>query len=271
MTDISELFLYLPGIVVFLAESGRARRLLHGACLQAGVLRCDHVVKKDKKGRETYNYYNVLVEYASPKTGHRERRSVKSPTEYAKAQQVFIYLNQGRGEPVLAEAEEEALIHPLAAMAGGALLILLALFHNRGDKAMAMLCLAAVLAGAGAGMAWKAIRAKRAGLVEIDAEVTDIYTRQISKETKILKSEKFTYYPVVRYQLDGRECIRRCNVNSERKQAFETGSRFRLYYDKKTGRTYEKKAGPAVAAAGAVLLLLGLLAGASAVSVLLMQ
>ena len=47
--------------------------------------------------------------------------------------------------------------------------------------------------------------------------------------------------------------------------------KFRLYYDKKTGRIYEKKAGPAVAAAGAVLLLLGLLAGASAVSVLLMQ
>ena len=84
--DLSKLLLYIPGILIFLVGSGQQRRrpgLLGGkGTVRAAVVRCDHVVKKDNKDRDIYNYYNVLVEYVSPVTGKRERVTAKSPTEY---------------------------------------------------------------------------------------------------------------------------------------------------------------------------------------------
>ena len=45
-------------------------------------------------------------------------------------------------------------------MVGGALLILLALFENKGQEVRAMICLAAVLAGAGVCLLWRFISLK---------------------------------------------------------------------------------------------------------------
>lgn len=86
----------------------------------------------------------------------------------------------------------------------GALLIPLALEENRGNEIQAMLCLALLLLGAGVNLIVDYIMLKKRGLRPLDAEITDIYTRQISRETKIWKGAKYTYYPVVRYVLDGK-------------------------------------------------------------------
>ena len=76
--DLSKLLLYIPGILIFLVGSGQQRRrpgLLSGkGTVRATVVRCDHVVKKDKKDRDTYNFYNVLVEYVNPATGDQDHR-----------------------------------------------------------------------------------------------------------------------------------------------------------------------------------------------------
>lgn len=272
MTELSQLFLYIPGIFIFLAGSGQVRRWLkmhgQGVCVQASVVSCRHVVKKDKKGRETYNYYDVLVEYVNPRTKHHERHAVKSPAEYARGQQVKVYLDKSSGQMGLAETEDEQVFHPLVTMIGGALMILLAFFENHGDQVMAMVCLAAVSAGAGMAMIMNYVKLKRAGLAQIDAEIIDIYERQISKETKILKGSKYTYYPVVRYRVDGRDAVRLCKMNSERKQAFETGEYLKLYYDEKTGSVLERNARAGVAVAGAVLLVIGVLVGGSVLVVI---
>ncbi len=271
MNDLSQLFLYIPGVLIFLAGSGQMRRWLRmhrsGACVEASVISCKQVVKKDKKGRELYSYYNVSVEYINPQTQHHERQSVKSPTAFAQAQQITMYHETGSSTPILAEAADESLFHPWIVMTGGALMILLALFENQGKQMQAVICLAIVSAGAGIAMLQRYISLKRRKLQEINAEIIDIYTRQISKETKILKGAKFTYYPVVRYTLDGRENLRRCNVNSERQKAFQTGECIKLYYDPQTKTVLEKRASAGVAVMGAILLIIGFLAGGSILSV----
>ena len=168
MTDLSQLFMYFPGIILFLVGSGQVknwlRRCRAGMCVDAGVISCKHVIKKDKKERELYNYYDVVVEYKNPQTGHRERLAVRSPVEYALAQQVRLYKIKDSGKLVLEEHREEFLFHPWVAMSGGALLIPLALEENRGNEIQAMLCLALLLLGAGVNLIVDYIMLKKRGL-----------------------------------------------------------------------------------------------------------
>ena len=55
MTDLSQLFMYFPGIILFLVGSGQVRSRLQArgadSCADVGVVGCKHVVKKDKKDR----------------------------------------------------------------------------------------------------------------------------------------------------------------------------------------------------------------------------
>lgn len=272
MTEISQLFMYIPGIIIFLVGSGQVRRWLRmrrsDSCIAASVISCKHVVKKDKKDREIYNYYDVVVEYKNPQTKHQERLAVKSPTEYAVAQQVRMYKEKGSDKPVLAEYADEFLFHPWVTMIGGALLIILALEENRGKEIQAMLCLAIVFAGAGVNLIVDYVLLKKRKLQTIDAVIADIYVRQISKETKILKGAKYTYYPIVRYELNGKENIRRCNINSSGQNTFKTGESMKLYYDAQAQTVLEKHARAGVAAVGVFLVLIGILAGASILSVI---
>ncbi len=273
MTDFSQLFMYIPGIIIFLVGSGQVRRWLRvhrsGYCVDVNVVSCSHVVKKDKKDREVYNYYNVTVEYRNPETNHTERQAIKSPTEFAVGQQIRMFRDKDSEKNALTEDEGEFLFHPWVTMIGGALLIILALMENQGREVEAMLCLAIIFVGAGADLLVNYFSLKRRGLQEITAEITDIYTRQISKESKILKGAKFTYYPIVRYELDGRPNIRRCNINSSGQNTFKKGDTMKLWYDPGTRAVLEKHARPGVAVAGVILTVIGLLAGLSILSVVL--
>ena len=83
MSELSKLFMYIPGIILFLVGSGQVREWLRfhvfGRCLTAKVVSCNHVLKKDGNGREIYNYYNLLVEYVSPDSHIRWRVSWNIP------------------------------------------------------------------------------------------------------------------------------------------------------------------------------------------------
>jgi hypothetical protein len=273
MTDFSQLFMYIPGIIIFLVGSGQVRRWLRlhraDSCLEAEVIGCKHVVKKDKKDREVYNYYDVTVEYQNPKNKHQERLAIKSPTEYATGQQVHMYKEKGSEKPTLMEWEDEFPFHPWVTMIGGALLILLALEENRGQEIPAMICLTLLLLGAGVNLIINYISVKKRNLQAITSEIIDIYTRQISKETKILKGSKFTYYPVVRYELNGKDNIRRCNINSSNENSFKKGESLTLYYDAAKHTVYEKHARKGMLVTGIVLVAIGLLAGVSFLSVVI--
>ena len=77
MDSFSGFLLYIPGIIIFLVGSGQIRQWLGlhsgGMTFEGTVISCKHVVKKDKKDREIYNYYDLLVELVNPKTGKTEK------------------------------------------------------------------------------------------------------------------------------------------------------------------------------------------------------
>ena len=271
--DLSKLLLYIPGILIFLVGSGQLRRgpgLFRGkGNVRATVVRCDHVVKKDRKDRDTYNYYNVLVEYVNPANGKRERVTAKSPTQYYTAQEVILQNADGRGEIRIIGGEEETLFPPIAQMIGGALLILLAYWQNQHEEKKAMACLCAVLVGAGVFLLVRYFAMKKRNLRELDAEIVEVYSRQLSRDTKILMSSKFTYYPVVRYKLDGKDNLRRCSINSSNEKSFKVGDHMTLYYDEERKTVTESHARPGMLVAGIIVLGLGIAASASLAATLL--
>ncbi len=271
MPDLSKYLLYLPGLIVFLVGSGQVRRWLYlrrGGATFGDVVSCQHVVKKDKKDREVYNYYNVVVSFINKDNQHRERQAVKSPTEFAVGQQVRVIKDSAGGQYQLVEEETQFVINPWEMMVGGALLILLAMYSNQGKEVPAMVCLALVLAGAGAALIADYVLLKKRGLVPVTGEIVEVYTRQISRGTKIVKGDKFTYYPVVRYVIDGKENLRKCNVNSGNENSFKVGETMELYYDPKYQTVFERKASTGYLVAGIVLLAIGLAAGMSILSVI---
>ena len=62
---------------------------------------------------------------------------------------------------------------------------------------------------------------KKRNLKTLDAEIVEVYSRQLSRDSKRLTSSKYTYYPVVRYKLDGKDNLRRCNINSSSDKSFK--------------------------------------------------
>ena len=272
MSELSKLFMYIPGIILFLVGSGQVREWLRfhvfGRCLTAKVVSCNHVLKKDGNGREIYNYYNLLVEYVSPDSGHKERCKLKTPTQCAVGQQMKMCIGKKDTKPYPVESELEHTLHPIVMMLMGAFLILLALEENQGKEVPAAICLAAIFLLSGGNLIGNYIVLKKKNLKRVCGEIIQVYERQISKETKILKGSKYTYYPIVKYEIDGKENIRRCYINSSSKNSFQVGGTFDLYYDPVCEEVYEKHDRKAVAIAGGVLVVTGLLVGASIVSVL---
>lgn len=274
MTDFTQFFLYIPGIIIFLIGSGRVRTWLGmkrlGAFAEVTVLSSQHVIKKDRLDREIYNYYNTVVEYVDAKTGRTVRKTVKAPTEFSGGQQVkLIFEGNRKGEPVLVEHEDESLFGPWITMIGGALMILLALFQNMGREVGAMCVLAALLVGAGGSLLYLYFNLKKRGLKPIQGVVKEVYTRQISKETKIVRGSKFAYYPVVTYQLNGRENTRRCSTNSSSEKTYKSGDKFQLFYDPQRRIVVEQGAKVSILVWAVILLVLGGISLVSLVPVLM--
>lgn len=164
---------------------------------------------------------------------------------------------------------EAAIFHPLVLMFGGALLILLTLFENQKREVEAMTCLTIILIGAGISLLWNYFSLKKRNLKKIEAEITEIFTRQLSKETKIWKGSKFTYYPIVKYKINGHEYSRKCKINSSGKNTFKVGDKMDLYYDASNGAVLEKHAHIGLLISGTVIFAIGALAGLSILSVIL--
>ncbi len=270
---LSKFLPYIPGIIIFLVGSGQVRSWLRrrrkDSSSVADVISCEHIIKKDRQGRDLMNYYDITAEYTGIGSNKRVQQIFKSPTEYAPGQQVRIFWGSSTESSQLTEKEDEALFHPLVMMTGGALLILLAMFENQKREVEAMLCLTAILIGAGINLLYTYFSLKKKNLQRIDAEVIDIFSRQLSKETKIWKSSKFTYYPIVKYEINGKENIRRCRINSSNEKSFRRGEKMSLYYEAATGAVIERHAHIGMAITGAVILIIGILAGLSILSVVI--
>ena len=159
--------------------------------------------------------------------------------------------------------DEANIFHPVVMMSGGALLILLTLFENQKREVEAMTCLSIILIGAGISLLWNYFSLRQRNLQAVEAEIIDIFTRQLSRETKIWKASKFTYYPIVKYEIEGREYSRQCKINSSSKNTFKVGDKMTLYYDSLDRVILEKHAHIGLLISGTVIFVIGILAGLS--------
>ena len=163
MDAISSYFIFIPGAIIFLVGSAQVRQWLseRRRAVFATVKKCNHVVKKDKKGRDSFNYYDVSAE-----TDSGEILSAKSPSEYAEGQRVRILRSLGNakaGDAMISE-KRETVFHPIALALLGALLLLLAMEERRGNEKAAMAYLAAIMIGAGASLVASFVRLKQKSL-----------------------------------------------------------------------------------------------------------
>ncbi|MCR5761293.1 MAG: hypothetical protein K6F82_04800 [Sphaerochaetaceae bacterium] len=99
----------------------------------------------------------------------------------------------------------------------------------------------------------------------VDGVITGTYDRQIAKKGRFSGAAKYTYYPIVKYELEGLESIRRCNVNSSRKESFKEGEILKLYWSPSENGIRERCANKILLVAGILLTVAGILAGASIV------
>ncbi len=196
------------------------------------------------------------------------RRAVKSPSQYSVGQQLRILKEPGSSQYSLVPDENQQLFNPWELMIGGALCVLLAYYTNQQMEVPTMICLAAILLGAGIVLITNSLVMKKKNLQVIDSEIIEVYVRQISKATKIIRGDKYTYYPIVRYELEGKENIRRCNINSSGAKTFKVGDHMKLYYDPASKAVLENRPNMVTLVIGIALAVTGLLAGISVFSVL---
>lgn len=277
MLSLEKLFLYIPGILIFLIGSGQTRIFLRrkksGKKINGTVTACKHIVKKDHKQRNIYDYYLITVERIQPLTGKSEKLSVKSPTKYLEGQPVTLFENvtnplQSKQEMYIYDSEDFSLFQPWEMMIGGALLILLAFYQNKNNQMMAMVFLVLLFIGSGLSLTIRYIFARKKNIRKIRAEIIEVYSRQLTKDSKIIKSGRNTFYPVVRYEQEGKECIRRCHINSSSEKSFPIGDYMTLYQDMDTMLITEKQMNRGTFAVGLLLLLLGVLSGCSLLTVI---
>ena len=270
--NFSQILMYIPGLVMFLVGTNQTKQLLlqnrKNACTTGTVKSCGHVQKKDSKDRDLYNYYNVSITYTDPKDKRIYTKTVKSPAPYSIGQTVKLYLGTKDTNISIISQENEYPLHPYFILIAGVLLLFLALAESRGQEPIAMLCLAGVLISGGVSLIADFIRLKKRELEVLDSEIIDIYSRQVSKESKIIKSEKYTYYPIVSYNIGNVENYRLCNINSSMAGTFKVGEHMPLYYSRRTGTVTEKHARVGLFILGIVLLGLGVAAGLSIITVL---
>lgn len=270
MLNLEKLFLYIPGILIFLVGSSQTRIFLRkrraGKRINGTVADCKNIVKKDHKGRNIYDYYLITVEFIQPLTEKMEKISVKSPTKYIKGQPVTLFKNSenkllSKEETTICDSEEISLFQPWEMMIGGALLILLAFYQNENDQIKAMFYLVLLMIGAGVSLTTHYILDQRKRIRKIDAEIIEIYGRQLTTDSKLIKSGRSTFYPVVRYELNGKACIRRCHINSNSEKTFQVGDHMILYQNMDTMLVTENCRKIGTLFAGIALLTVGILAG----------
>ena len=261
--DFSQLFLYIPGVVLFIYGTGvfRKTHIKKSEFFSGKVTKCKFHDKKVKGDKVTEPYYEVFAEFDNGKYVEKVSNTLKN--EYIVGQQVLVCKTPNGS--VIADHKDDYLFNPIATTLGGVILILLAFFQNEGNTGFAMISLSAFLLGSGILLIYRYFMRTKRDLVTIKATVVDVYKRQISKKTKILKGEKFTYYPIVEYELNGQKCMRKCSENASSSKEYKVGNDFVLYFDKNSGAIYEDKIKTTLLIIGVLLTVIGALAMSSSV------
>lgn len=254
---IESVFLVVIGAVIFVVGTTALRkqiRIKMGKLLkEAKIINISHVTKKDDEGYLIQNYYDIKVEFEDK--GKTLQKTLKCIDQYEKGDTVKIIKDIERGGQYRVYGNDKAPVFgPWILILCGILVICMPFVQLKfGDGYMSML-LAIFLMLIGLGLVLAYIKAKSRDLEEITAEIADILKWQ-SGQKKKWTNPSISYYPIIKYKLNGKEKIMRSRYNSSSVASYKVGKQLVLYKDKNTGDILERGARKSMLIIGIFLIL----------------
>ncbi len=254
---IESVFLVVIGAVIFVVGTTALRkqiRIKMGKLLkEAKIINISHVTKKDDEGYLIQNYYDIKVEFEDK--GKTLQKTLKCIDQYEKGDTVKIIKDIERGGQYRVYGNDKAPVFgPWILILCGILVICMPFVQLKfGDGYMSML-LAIFLMLIGLGLVLAYIKAKSRDLEEIPAEIADILKWQ-SGQKKKWTNPSISYYPIIKYKLNGKEKIMRSRYNSSSVASYKVGKQLVLYKDKNTGDILERGARKSMLIIGIFLIL----------------
>lgn len=254
---IQSFFLIVIGAVIFVVGTTALKKQIRnkmGKLLKdAKIISLNHVTKKDDEGYLIQNYYDIKVEFEDK--GKKIQKTLKCVDQYEKGDTVKIIKDVERGGQYRVYGNDKAPVFgPWILILCGILVICMPFVQLKlGDGYMSML-LAAFLILIGLGLILAYVKAKSRDLEEIPAEISDILKWQ-SGEKKKWTNPSISYYPILKYTLDGKEKIMRSRYNSSSTASYKVGKQLTLYRDKNTGDILERNARKSMLIIGICLIL----------------
>lgn len=255
---IQDLFLVVVGaaILVVGTTSFRLQRRIRkqGLVREGTVTGGKHVEKKDGSGQLIQNYYDLMVEYSVD--GHRRRKALKSVDEYLPGDRIRVIRDPGKKDEVTVYEDHKVTVFgPGALILSGLLIAVLPVVRVQYGELYMSVNLALVLAVIGTSLIMAYLRDRKRNLIPIEAEIVDLLYWKTGDDKKKWSKPSVSYYPVLRYSVDGVERIMRSRYNSSTETAYKAGMKRKLYQDMAENRILERGPRKSMLAVGIAILL----------------
>lgn len=254
---IQGVFLVVIGAAILVVGTSALRkqiRIKRGKLLRnAKIINTNHVAKKDSDGYLVQNYYDIKVEFEDK--GKKVQKTLKCVDQHEKGDNIKIIKDIERGGQYRVYGNDKAPIFgPWFLILAGILVICMPFVQARlGDSYMSMM-LAFLLIIVGLGLILAYYKTKSRDLEPINAQISDVLKWQ-SGQKKKWSNPSVSYYPILKYSLNGKEKIMRSRYNSSTATNYKVGKEITIYKDKKTGEILEHRARKSMLIIGVFLIL----------------
>lgn len=254
---IQMVFLIVIGAAVLVTGTTSLRRRIrmkrYGSVKEGKILRSKHIEKRDNDGYLIQNYYEVMAEYTD--SGHKVKKTLKSVDEYREGDEVKVFADPERGGQIrILGIDKTPVFGPFILMGAGILIIVLPFVQKQFGEQYISAILALLLLLVGTALIASYIRDRKKETEEVPAVIAEILKWQPSEKKK-WSSPSASYYPILKFTLDGRERTMRSRYNSSTASSYKKGKQITLYRDRDTGDILERGPKKSMAATGILLIL----------------
>lgn len=225
------------------------------------VLYSKHIEKKDEQGYYKQFYYEVCVEMEE--NGRKKKYNINCMDQYKSGDKVEIITNpNGNGElKIFTPTRTPVLGQWVMAVIGAFLFLTPAAKIKFGEQYLSALA-SPVCILAGVALVLVYFKESRRKLDKMEAEIVGLLKWQkvnVGRDGKQYKSGTALYCPILKYEYEGVERIRRSRGNSNVAEVYPIGGRLPLYRNPETGYYTEEKPKGAMVAMGLVLIVFGII------------
>lgn len=229
------------------------------------VLYSKHFEKKDKQGFYRQFYYEITVEV--DEAGRKKKYAMNSMDQYKAGDIVKLVKNpNGSGNYKIFTPINTPVFGQWVIAVIGAFLLFTPAAKAKFGAAYLTALLSPICIFVGLAFVFIYFRENRKKLEEINSEIVGVLKWQktnLGNDGKYHKSGTALYCPLLKYEDNGVEKIRRSRGNSNVSEVYPIGGSIVFYKDIETGYFLEAKPKSAMLIMGGVLLIVGLLGMAS--------